>query len=143
VATSGSAPRAVPPGIVQVKPGVRFTTIAPAGFAMLSAITRAAALCHADVMITSACDGSHSGPDDPHHRGEAYDLRTHGYPASVRDALLYHVLDLLRGAGEPPATPVPGILRSFATSQFFGFIEDADAENEHLHVQIRKGRAFP
>jgi hypothetical protein len=134
------APR---PGVVRVKAGVLFTTIAPAGFAILAALTRAARLCQLDVTITSACDGTHSGPDDPHHRGEAYDVRTHDYPDTVKDALCYHVIDLLRGPGDPPAAPLVDVPRSYATGTFFGFIEAAGTDTEHLHVQLRRGRVYP
>ena len=131
------------PGVVRVKDGVQFTTIAPAWFALLAALTTAARLCRMDLTITSACDGAHSGPDDPHHRGEAYDVRTHDYSDAVTDALLYHVLELLRPPGEAQATPVPGTPRSLALAQWFGFIESPGTSNEHLHVQLRRGRVYP
>jgi hypothetical protein len=130
-------------GAVRVKPGVQFTVIAPAGFAVLGAIAAAARLCRMDIVITSACDGAHSGDDDPHHRGEAYDVRTHDYTETVKDALLFHLLELLRLPGEPIAAPVAGVPRSLATSQFFGFIEGAGTPGEHLHVQLRRGRSYP
>jgi hypothetical protein len=130
-------------GAVRVKAGVQFTTIAPAGFAILGALERAARLCRMDLTITSACDGAHSGAVDPHHRGEAYDIRTHEYPDTVKDAILWHLLELLRTPGEPLAAPVEGIPRSLATSRFFGFLEAPGAPNEHLHIQLRKGRTYP
>lgn len=133
----------LPHGVVRVKPGVTFTTIAPAGFALLAAIERAARLCRVDIVITSACDGAHSGPADPHQGGEAYDIRTHGYSDVVKDALLYHLLELLREPGEPLAQPVDTIPRSLATSRFFGFLEGAGTVGEHIHVQLRKGRVYP
>src|SRR5215475_4833079 len=66
-------------GVVRIKDGVLFTKIAPGGFRMLSAIDIVAESLSNDLTITSACDGEHSGPNDPHHRGEAYDVRTHDF----------------------------------------------------------------
>src|SRR6185437_3784324 len=65
---------------VRVKEGVLFTKIAPAGFHILSALDMIARQSGHDLTITSACDGEHSGENDPHHRGEAYDVRTHDLP---------------------------------------------------------------
>ena len=64
-------------GVVRVKEGVQFGVIAPGGFAILAAIVGAATRLAMDLTITSGSDGAHSGVDDPHHRGEAYDLRSH------------------------------------------------------------------
>jgi hypothetical protein len=61
----------------------------------------------------------------------------------VKDALLWHLLELLRRPGEPPAAPLASMPRSLATSQFFGFIEGAGSPGEHLHVQRRRGRVYP
>jgi hypothetical protein len=133
----------LPERVIRVKPGVTFTTIAPAGFAILAALHGAIHFCRIDAVITSACDGEHSGPGDPHHRGEAYDVRTHGLTDAEKDALLWHLLEALRRPGEPTAQPLAGIPRSLATSAFFGFIESAGTPGEHLHVQLRKGRTYP
>lgn len=108
--------------IVNVKPGVQFTVIAPAGFHILSCIQLIAEGRPFDLTITSACDGEHSGPNDPHHRGEAYDVRCHdlSYPAQV-----LHDLQQLLGA------------------KFYAFIEDPDTDNTHIHVQLAKGEVYP
>jgi hypothetical protein len=143
VATSASAAPAGRAGVVQVKPGVLFTTIAPAGFRLLQAIERAARAVRVELTITSACDGAHSGPEDPHHRGEAYDVRSHGLPEAVKDAVLAQILAACNDDGTGPAQPVPDIARSLASSKFFGFLEGAGTPNEHLHVQLRKGRSYP
>jgi hypothetical protein len=130
-------------GVVRVKPGVLFTTIAPAGFRLLAAIESAARALRVELVITSACDGEHSGPGDPHHLGEAYDVRTRGLPEGVKDALLGYLLTTVNEPGAPPAAPVPEQSRSLATARFFGFIEAAGTPNEHLHIQRRKGRSYP
>jgi hypothetical protein len=110
------------PYVVRVKPGVLFTVIAPGGFEILSALTMAAGTAGHDLTITSACDGEHSGPDDPHHRGEAYDIRTHDLPDKT--AVLEDIIQLL-GA------------------RFYAFLEDPDTDNEHIHAQVAKGTTYP
>jgi hypothetical protein len=132
-----------PRGVVRVKPGVVFTTIAPAGFRLLGAIERAARLTGLELTITSACDGAHSGPADPHHRGEAYDVRTRGLTDPQKDGV---VLEILRGCADPgdgPPRPVDGAARSLVTPAFFGFVEAPGTPNEHIHVQLRRGRVYP
>jgi len=108
---------------VRVKDGVEFTKIAPAGFHILAAIDSAAAFIAHDLTITSACDGEHSGPDDPHKRGEAFDVRSHDLP----DKQL----------------ALQAIMNSLGTLKFYGFIEDETEANEHLHVQLRHGIIYP
>ncbi len=107
---------------VRVKEGVQFTTIAPGGFVILGALAVVARIIGHDITITSACDGEHSGPDDPHHRGEAYDVRSHDLP-SAENAV--QMLSEQLGA------------------RFYAFVEDEDTTNEHIHVQVDKGTEYP
>ena len=108
---------------VRVKDGVLFTLIAPAGVAILAAIWRASQELGFDLTITSACDGAHSGPDDPHHHGEAYDVRSHDCPDKDEAFAC--------------------IMKSLPETQFFGWLEDKGLSNEHFHFQIRKGTVYP
>jgi len=109
--------------VLLTKPGVLFTVISPAGFQIMAALTRVAHIIGHDIEITSACDGEHSGPEDPHHKGEAYDIRTHDLPDKhLALATLKSLLD---------------------DGKFFAWIEDEDTPNEHLHVQLRHGSAYP
>lgn len=108
--------------MIHVKKGVEFTVIAPAGFRILSAI-EAVARAHAlTVTITSACDGLHSGPSDPHHLGNAYDIRTHDLP----DPVIF--LQELQG--------------ELGTEEFYSFIEAEGTPNEHIHCQLAKGHTY-
>ncbi len=107
---------------VRVKEGVEFAVIAPGGFVILSAIQEAAGYIYHDLTITSGTDGEHSGPDDPHHRGEAYDVRTN---------------DL-----DDPLAALSAIKRMLG-DKFFAFIEDAGTTNEHIHIQVAKGTTYP
>lgn len=113
-------------GVVLVKDGVEFSKIAPAGFRILAAVDLTAQILGRDLVITSACDGEHSGPADPHHSGEAYDIRTHDFPS---DALKQFVLD--------------SIMKKLGTDRFFGFLEAPGTDNEHIHVQRKKDTIYP
>jgi hypothetical protein len=112
-------------GVVRVKTGVQFTVIAPGGFRILSAIDQTAKILDCDLTITSACDGEHSGPDDPHHRGEAYDVRTHDLTPDQKYAALTQIIAIL------------------GLDHFYAFLEDEGTENEHLHAQVKKGTVYP
>ena len=110
--------------VILTKPGVLFTIIAPSGFRILEALGVVARTVGHDLTITSACDGEHSGPDDPHHRGEAYDIRTH---------------DL---GFVPPLVVLGKLQDELGTTLFYSFLEDAGTENEHIHVQQRHGIVY-
>jgi hypothetical protein len=111
--------------VVRTKPGVSFSIIAPGGFRILSAIDQTAQKLDCDLIITSACDGEHSGPNDPHHRGEAYDVRTHDFSAEQKQLVLAQIINIL------------------GSEHFFAFLEAAGTANEHLHAQVRKGTVYP
>ena len=111
--------------MVRVKEGVQFGVIAPGGFAILAAITGAATRLAMDLTITSGSDGPHSGVDDPHHRGEAYDLRSHDLTA------------------EEKAAVVADVMATLGWERFYGFLEAPGAEGEHIHVQVAKGTTYP
>jgi hypothetical protein len=82
-----------------------------------------ASIFPADIIITSACDGAHSGPADPHHSGEAYDLRTHHLDDDLKKLLLQ-------------------MLDAYLGGRFFAFLEAPGTPNEHIHVQRRKGTLY-
>jgi hypothetical protein len=115
----------MPDRVVRVKDGVQFTKIMPAGFRLLEAISWVARKVGVDLTITSACDGEHSGPNDPHHRGEAYDIRTH---------------DL---AGDVKAVVLNAMQAQLGTEHFYAFLESPGTENEHIHAQVKKGTTYP
>lgn len=110
--------------VVRVKDGVQFTKIAPAGFTILAALSYAATTLGCDLTITSACDGEHSGPDDPHHTGEAYDIRTHGLAVDKKIVL-------------------NTIWEALGKKYFFGWIENENEDNEHIHFQRAKETIYP
>jgi hypothetical protein len=115
---------------IRVKEGVSFATIAPGGFRILAALESAADHIAHDITITSGCDGAHSGESDPHHRGEAYDVRTKDLPD--KQLALNAIKDFLA----IPEGQQEG-------SRFFAWIENEGQDNEHIHVQVRKGTVYP
>lgn len=122
------------------KNDVQFATIAPAGFRLLAALDTVSRRMRLDLMLTSGTDGQHSGPTDPHYRGEAYDVRTHTLSAADKVAMVKGVLELVSmGPDDGPVMASGG----WATRCFFGFVEAAGTPNEHAHFQVRKGVTFP
>ena len=111
--------------VIRVKDGVQFSVIAPGGFRILSAIDQVARSYALDLTITSGTDGAHSGPNDPHHRGEAYDIRTHDMTAQQKQDVLDKLMALL------------------GYDCFYGFIEAPGTDNEHIHCQVKRGTTYP
>lgn len=110
--------------MIEVKYGVEFKVIAPAGYLILQALKDASKKLGFDLTITSGTDGVHSGPGDPHFSGEAYDIRTHDFLPVVKR----NILD--------------AIMANLDRARFFGFIESPDDDAEHIHIQRRKGTTF-
>lgn len=113
------------PSVIRCKDGVLFSVIAPAGFQILSAIQQTATALQVDLVITSGTDGCHSGQNDPHHRGEAYDVRSQGFSPELKQAILN------------------GVMRILGFERFYGFLEAAGTPNEHFHFQVKKGTTYP
>ncbi len=111
-------------GVVRVKPGVKFDIIAPAGFRILSAFDQVAARLGQDITITSGTDGDHSGPEDPHKKGEAYDARSKDKTLEERNTIL-------------------STMREILGTLFFIFLENPGTDQEHFHAQRRKGTIYP
>ena len=114
-------------GRLLVKPGVDFgTVLAPAGARILEVVKRLAAGYPFDVTITSARDGVHSGLGDPHHSGEAFDLRTNTLTDEQKATLLADLRETLY------KTP----------RKFWVDLEAPGQPYEHIHVQRRKGLTY-
>lgn len=93
---------------------------------MLAALRKLAApLGFEAVFITAGTNGQHSGPEDPHYKGNALDIRTHNFPTRVARFDFAEALGTELGR------------------QFFAFVEDPDSANEHIHVQVAKGKVWP
>ena len=114
-------------GRLLIKPGVDFgTVLAPAGARILEVLKQVVEPYDFDVTVTSARDGKHSGKDDPHHSGEAFDLRTNTLKAAQKRRLLD---DLKAGLYQEPR-------------RFYAFLEAPGTGNEHIHVQRRRGTTY-
>jgi hypothetical protein len=110
---------------VRVKEGVT-AILSPAGIRFLATLDAVARLLGRDITITSGSDGLHSGLDDPHHKGNAYDIRTHDDPDKGQ---------LVTAIENKLAETDPG--------KFYVFIEDEGSTNEHIHGQLRKEVSYP
>lgn len=120
---------------VRVKEGVQFTKIAPGGFRILSKLEFVAQALNTDIWITSACDGVHSGPTDSHPAGRAYDIDVEPHNTTKLQLIVKTLMDSLGNAIEGSG--------GWVTDYFFGWVEAAGTPNEHGHVQVRKGIAYP
>lgn len=120
-------------GNLLTKPGVQYTIIAPGGQKILDALKIVCSKKDFNLTVTSACDGIHSGPADPHHSGNAYDVRSKD--VEDKQGVLLAVMSEL---GAP--TPSSG---GYVTEKFFGWLEQADTDNEHFHFQLRHGQTYP
>jgi hypothetical protein len=119
---------------MRAETGVQFTTISSAGFRLLGALDAAERKLGIELVITSACDGDHSGPLDPHHLGQAYDVRSHDF--TDKDLVLLTVLNQF-------GHPVPAATGGYITAKFFGWLEQVGTPNEHFHFQLRHGVEYP
>lgn len=118
-------------GRLLVKPGVEFGGVLhPAGARILEVLKQIVAELPFDVTITSSRDGMHSGVGDPHHSGEAFDLRTHSLSPAQKQGLLGR---LKAGLYREPTGP---------GRRFYAFLEAPGTDNEHIHVQRRKGTSY-
>jgi hypothetical protein len=114
-------------GKILIKPGVEFGGVLhPAGARILEVLKQVVAALDFDVTITSARDGMHSGTGDPHHSGEAFDLRVHGLTPAQIQRLLH---DLKTGLYREPRL-------------FYAFLEAPRTPNAHIHLQRRKGKTY-
>ncbi len=108
--------------MIKVKPGVTWV-YAPGLFRMLEALKTISAGIGHDLTITSAADGTHSGPADPHYTGNALDIRTKDLTPAQKTAVL---------AG----------LHAELDPDFTMFLEAPNTPNEHIHCQRRVGTTY-
>jgi hypothetical protein len=106
--------------MVLIKDGVTFV-YSPGGLVILQAIKTNSKMLNKDLTITSGSDGIHSGLSDPHHFGNAYDVRSHDLDDVNKQQFLANLNNLL------------------ARDDFYYFLEDNGTANEHFHIQVRKG----
>ncbi len=108
--------------VIKVKPGVTWV-FAPALFRMLEAMRFVSTALDVDLTVTSAADGLHSGPLDPHYNGNAIDIRSHDLTTEQKRAVL---------AG----------LKAELGPRFYVFLEAPNTSNEHFHAQRTRGTVY-
>lgn len=132
-------------GALFFKPTAQFEKPTVGGACLIAALAWTAAQSPFDLMITSGTDGTHSGPDDPHKKGNALDVRSSTFSLEDKNRVLHlvtsYLSDLTDQLGEDAR--IVSTSDGLATALFFGFLEDAGLPNEHYHYQVRKGRQVP
>ena len=116
--------------MLTINEGVKITKFTFAGLQILFALEKMG-----DFVITSAEDGTHTGPDDPHHLANAFDVRSRDI--LNKEAVL---LDIMNALDDGLPTESSG---GYVTKHFFGWIEVPGEPNEHYHFQLRKGMTYP
>ena len=125
-------------GVIRFKLGVELTRMDPAGVRLIGSLDRVARSMPVDLTVTCGCEGHPAS--DPHTLGRAYDVRTHDLTPDQKDFVLRGMLlDLQESDTDAPVAVSDGL----ATTRFFGWLEHPGEDDEHLHVQQRKGVTFP
>ncbi len=120
------------------KAGCQTQIIAPSGVRIIGALERCAQVVGHDLVIT--CGSDSHGPDDPHSKGQAFDVRSHDLTPAQKTSLLSAMMQSLCGNAPDVVQPKDG---GFVTQHFFGWLEHAGADNEHFHFQQRNGVVYP
>lgn len=110
--------------MIRIKPGVEFAVVAPAGYAILSALKETSTFLAIDLTITSGTDGTHHGPTDPHYSGQAYDVRSHDLSPLMKGRVLTEIFAIL------------------GHEKFSGRLESPGTPDEHFHIQRRIGTTW-
>lgn len=110
--------------MIKIKEGVTFI-YSPGGLTILNAVKTISRLMNHDFTITSGSDGVHSGPEDPHYHGDAYDIRSKDLADETqKQQFLANLNNLL------------------ARDRFYYFLENPGKDNEHFHIQVKNGTTF-
>lgn len=123
---------------IRLKPGCQTSILAPSGIRILGALERCAQVLGRDLVLT--CGSDSHGPDDPHTKGHAFDVRSHDLPPAQKQQLLSAMMQALSEGPQDVISPKDG---GYVTGHFFGWLEHAGEITEHFHFQQRNGVAFP
>lgn len=114
------------------KPTVVFKRFTPAAVWYLKVLD---AICETggegvppQMVITSANDSVHM-VGSRHYMDEAWDLRSHNFPAETRERFRKRLEAMLNSHPTEPG-------------KFLVIFEDPGTENEHFHSQVRNGQSF-
>ena len=109
--------------MVVFKPTARVRVLTPALLHIFTAVLKADGRFAEGMVITSVHDSVHT-EGSAHYRDCALDLRCNDRPMAADAALC-------------------DFLRSELGPRFLVLYEGAGTPNEHIHIQLRKGHAFP
>ena len=100
--------------------------------------------------LTITCWTEAHAPTNPHTKGEAYDVRSRSLTDQQKTDILWSILTRLSEdpvtdpmLGTPALDPVRQVGGGYATRYFFGFLELADTNQQHFHIQRRRNRVYP
>ena len=117
--------------MILVKSGVKFQRFTPALVRMLDVLDSITLSGRAlvpgmpeDLVITSANDGAHM-VGSRHYRDAALDIRSKTFPNLATKDLFCMVL------------------RTRLGPKFTVLLENAGTDNEHAHIQVKKGGVYP
>lgn len=117
---------------VNFKAGVRIKCLTPALlwiFQTLQLIAETALGLPEELLVTSVYDGKHM-EGSRHYHGEALDLRSKSFKGTSK----HKFREVLEGTlNRHPTSP----------NRFRVLLEDEDEDNEHFHIQVKKGKMFP
>ena len=123
---------------VTFKASVRLDPPTPALARLLAACDQLARMLGVNVLVS--CGREDHPPVDPHTQGRALDLSVANFTNDQTLQALKFLSSVLGDSFyvqyEVPATPVNGALKNVA-------IVNSGATAPHLHVQVRKGVAWP
>ncbi len=128
-------------GTLRLKDDARCSRPAPAGFRLLGALDQVTRRLAIALEITSGDEPRGRAATDPHMTGEAYDVSVRDLsPAQIArvHTLLRTLLDQAQFTVlyECPQIPSDPLLRTIA-------VVNAHATAPHLHLQRKKGTAWP
>ena len=110
---------------ILIKDGVQLDKLNDGGSRILNSLIKYSNSHDVTITITSGNDGVHSGPNDPHHLGQALDVRSKDWDMSTKKIFLDEIMDDL------------------GWTKFYGFLESQGTDNEHFHFQVIKGGNYP
>lgn len=127
---------------VQLKPGAKIATIAPAGIRILAAIDSCAESAGVVVTITSGSEDRGRLATDPHMTGEAFDISVNGFTDHQIIAIVGY-LRLYLGVRFTVLYEVPKLAMT-ATPEMRGIATfNPSATAPHIHIQRMKGTTWP
>lgn len=124
---------------IQCKANVKLKGITPALawiFYVLDGFVRhsGAPYLPAELVITSIYDGTHQS-DSKHYLGEAIDVRAKNFK-TMAEKLRFRG-ELESALNTHPLAAAQGVSNSFRV-----LLEVPGTDNEHFHVQVKKGKSF-